>query len=86
MALLETFLLVDLEKHPFGPTQVLPYTFGSLVSLDLSQPCYVSWQGRRNRYGHYGYGRTTFSEFHLYNRAVNVTIIPLNPALRVTLQ
>ena len=51
-------------------------------------------QGRRNRYGHYGHGRTTFSAVHLYNRAVNIAIIPaesvcramLLPEKRVTLQ
>ena len=31
-------------------------------------------QGRRNRYGHYGHGRTTFSAVHLYNRAVNIAV------------
>ena len=38
-----------------------------------------STQGRRNRYGHYGHGRTTISALHLYNRMVNIAIIPLSP-------
>ena len=37
-------------------------------------------QERKNRYGHYGHGRITFSALHLYNCAVNVAIIiPLSP-------
>ena len=46
---------------------------------NLKQINWLYAQGRRNRYGHYGHGRTTFSAFHLYNHAVNVAIIPLSP-------
>ena len=35
-------------------------------------------QGRRNRYGHYGHGRITFSTLRIYNRTANVAIIPLS--------
>ena len=53
---------------------------GYVSSYYIMYVCFTYYiQGRRNRYGHYGHGRTTFSAVHLYNRAVDIAIILLSP-------